>query len=94
MKCPACGCEKSQVIDSRPVEENNSIKRRRECLKCKARFTTYEIIDQQGPPHARVFTARALRGSGEEIGRGTGDRKQRAEEAAAAAALAALKENS
>jgi ribonuclease-3 len=54
----------------------------------------YEIIDQQGPPHARVFTARALRGSGEEIGRGTGDRKQRAEEAAAAAALAALKENS
>ena len=49
MKCPACGCEKSQVIDSRPVEENNSIKRRRECLACRARFTTYEIIDQMNP---------------------------------------------
>ena len=54
----------------------------------------YEIIDQQGPPHARVFTARAIRGNGEEIGRGTGDRKQRAEEAAASSALEAIKENS
>lgn len=49
MKCPACGCEKSTVIDSRPVEENNSIKRRRECVECRRRFTTYEIIDQQNP---------------------------------------------
>ena len=49
MKCPACGCEKSQVIDSRPIEENNSIKRRRECLGCRTRFTTYEVIDQMNP---------------------------------------------
>ena len=45
MKCPSCGYEDSKVIDSRPVEENNSIKRRRECLSCHARFTTYEIIE-------------------------------------------------
>ena len=49
MKCPSCGCEKSTVIDSRPFDENNSIKRRRECVECKRRFTTYEIIDQQNP---------------------------------------------
>ena len=49
MKCPSCGYEDSKVIDSRPVEENNSIKRRRECLSCHARFTTYEIIDQTTP---------------------------------------------
>ena len=49
MKCPSCGFEDSKVIDSRPVEENNSIKRRRECLSCHARFTTYEIIDQMNP---------------------------------------------
>ncbi len=49
MKCPTCGYEDSKVIDSRPVEENNSIKRRRECLSCHARFTTYEIIDQTTP---------------------------------------------
>ncbi len=49
MKCPSCGYEDSKVIDSRPVEENNSIKRRRECLYCHARFTTYEIIDQTIP---------------------------------------------
>ena len=49
MKCPVCGYEDSKVIDSRPIEENNSIKRRRECLGCRARFTTYEIIDQTNP---------------------------------------------
>ena len=49
MKCPACGYEDSKVVDSRPVEENNSIKRRRECLSCHTRFTTYEIIDQMNP---------------------------------------------
>ena len=49
MKCPSCGCEKSTVIDSRPFDENNSIKRRRECVECKRRFTTYEIIDQMNP---------------------------------------------
>lgn len=45
MKCPYCGYFDSKVIDSRPVEENNSIRRRRECLECHSRFTTYEIID-------------------------------------------------
>lgn len=49
MRCPACGYEDSKVIDSRPVEESNSIKRRRECLRCRARFTTYEVIDQMNP---------------------------------------------
>ncbi|MBR4205198.1 MAG: transcriptional repressor NrdR [Clostridia bacterium] len=49
MKCPSCGYEDSKVVDSRPIEENNSIKRRRECLSCHARFTTYEIIDQAYP---------------------------------------------
>lgn len=45
MKCPACGYLDSKVLDSRPVEENNSIRRRRECLQCQCRFTTYEVID-------------------------------------------------
>ena len=45
MKCPYCSYHDSKVIDSRPVEENNSIRRRRECLECHARFTTYEIVD-------------------------------------------------
>jgi len=49
MKCPACGSHDSKVIDSRPVEENNSIRRRRECEKCHIRFTTYEIIDVYQP---------------------------------------------
>ena len=45
MKCPACGFAESKVIDSRHVEEGNSIKRRRECLACQKRYTTYEIIE-------------------------------------------------
>ena len=45
MKCPVCGCIDSKVIDSRPVEEGNSIRRRRECLECQKRFTTFEIIE-------------------------------------------------
>lgn len=49
MKCPSCGSPESKVIDSRPVEENNSIRRRRECLVCHTRFTTYEIIDVYQP---------------------------------------------
>ncbi len=44
MKCPACGTTDSKVIDSRPTE-TGSIRRRRECLSCGKRFTTYEIID-------------------------------------------------
>ena len=50
----------------------------------------YEIIGQDGPPHARVFTARVLRADGTELGRGQGARKQRAEEAAAQMAMKAL----
>ena len=49
MKCPVCGYFDSKVIDSRPVEENNSIRRRRECLKCQNRFTTYEVIEYTKP---------------------------------------------
>jgi transcriptional repressor NrdR len=45
MKCPYCGFIESKVIDSRPTEENNAIRRRRECLKCQKRFTTYEKIE-------------------------------------------------
>ena len=51
---------------------------------------TYEIIAQDGPPHARVFTARVLRADGTELGRGQGARKQRAEEAAAQMAMQAF----
>ncbi len=49
MKCPICSSTKSRVIDSRPVDENNSIRRRRECLECHLRFSTYEIIDVLNP---------------------------------------------
>ena len=49
MKCPHCGHEESKVTDSRPVDENSSIKRRRECLNCQARFTTYETIETIQP---------------------------------------------
>lgn len=45
MKCPFCGYEESKVIDSRPTDEGQRIRRRRECLKCTKRFTTYEIIE-------------------------------------------------
>ncbi len=45
MKCPFCGQEDTRVIDSRPAEENNSIRRRRQCDECKKRFTTYEKIE-------------------------------------------------
>lgn len=45
MKCPFCGVENTRVIDSRPVEENNSIRRRRQCDNCKKRFTTYEKVE-------------------------------------------------
>ena len=45
MKCPFCGHENTRVIDSRPAEENNSIRRRRVCDECNKRFTTYEKIE-------------------------------------------------
>lgn len=45
MKCPFCGYEESKVIDSRPTDEGEKIRRRRECIACAKRFTTYEIIE-------------------------------------------------
>lgn len=45
MKCPYCGYIMSKVLNSRPVEENKSIRRRRQCEKCEKRFTTYEKIE-------------------------------------------------
>lgn len=45
LKCPFCGYEESKVIDSRPADDGERIRRRRECIKCAKRFTTYEIIE-------------------------------------------------
>jgi transcriptional repressor NrdR len=44
MRCPKCGCEESKVVDSRPSENHEAIRRRRECLNCEHRFTTYERL--------------------------------------------------
>ncbi|MEA2078198.1 MAG: transcriptional regulator NrdR [Candidatus Marinimicrobia bacterium] len=44
MRCPNCGYEETKVIDSRPLNKENGIRRRRECEKCKYRFTTYEYV--------------------------------------------------
>lgn len=46
MKCPFCNYSDSKVVDSRPAEEGTSIRRRRECLKCGKRFTTYETVER------------------------------------------------
>jgi transcriptional repressor NrdR len=45
MKCPFCGYEENKVVDSRPVQDGRAVRRRRECLECKERFTTYEYIE-------------------------------------------------
>ena len=45
MRCPYCGYKESKVVDSRPADEGSSIRRRRECLQCEKRFTTYEIVE-------------------------------------------------
>lgn len=45
MRCPFCGFAESKVLDSRPVSEGNSIRRRRECLECQKRFTTFEVLE-------------------------------------------------
>ena len=45
MRCPYCGFRESKVVDSRPADEGSSIRRRRECLSCEKRFTTYETIE-------------------------------------------------
>ena len=46
MKCPFCGYSESKVVDSRPTEEGATIRRRRECLSCQKRFTTYEFMER------------------------------------------------
>lgn len=46
MRCPRCGCEESKVVDSRPSENNDAIRRRRECMGCGFRFTTYERCEE------------------------------------------------
>ena len=45
MRCPFCSCQDDKVVDSRPADEGMTIRRRRECVKCGARFTTYEKIE-------------------------------------------------
>ena len=45
MKCPFCGAELTKVVDSRPSDDNNSIRRRRQCESCGRRFTTYEKLE-------------------------------------------------
>jgi transcriptional repressor NrdR len=45
MKCPVCNSQDSRVLDSRPIDDGASIKRRRECPSCGKRFTTYEVVD-------------------------------------------------
>lgn len=47
MKCQFCNCADSRVVDSRPTDDGNSIRRRRECIQCGRRFTTYEKVEVQ-----------------------------------------------
>ncbi|MBN1149899.1 transcriptional repressor NrdR [candidate division WOR-3 bacterium] len=46
MRCPFCGSEDNKVVDSRPSKEGHSVRRRRECLNCSKRFTTYEYVEK------------------------------------------------
>ncbi|MBU8934475.1 MAG: transcriptional regulator NrdR [candidate division Zixibacteria bacterium] len=47
MKCPQCGHEEDKVVDSRPSQDGSAVRRRRECLECKHRFTTYEYVEHR-----------------------------------------------
>ena len=47
MKCPACGKDEDKVVESRTIGEGSSVRRRRECLSCKARFTSYERVEER-----------------------------------------------
>ncbi|MBN2183842.1 MAG: transcriptional repressor NrdR [Candidatus Krumholzibacteriota bacterium] len=47
MRCPACGHEEDKVVDSRSTKENSAIRRRRECIACAHRFTTYEYVEHR-----------------------------------------------
>ena len=55
MKCPYCGSTNTRVIDSRPVDENSSIRRRRLCDQCEKRFTTYEITELIDAVETEIF---------------------------------------
>jgi len=46
MRCPVCGCTKDRVLDTRPVDDERSVRRRRECLNCQHRFTSYEVVEK------------------------------------------------
>ncbi|MBQ8551872.1 MAG: transcriptional repressor NrdR [Clostridia bacterium] len=46
MRCPVCGCCQDKVLDTRPIDEERSIRRRRECLNCQHRFTSYETVER------------------------------------------------
>ena len=55
MRCPSCGYSESKVVDSRPSEHDTTIRRRRECLECGHRFTTYErLVDKPSPSSSRL----------------------------------------
>ena len=58
MKCPFCGADETQVVDSRVSEEGDSIRRRRRCLACEKRFTTYETVELRMP---QVVKANGIR---------------------------------
>jgi transcriptional repressor NrdR len=58
MKCPFCGADDTQVVDSRVSEEGDSIRRRRRCLACEKRFTTYETVELRMP---QVVKANGIR---------------------------------
>ena len=46
MRCPVCGCPEDKVLDTRPIDDERSIRRRRECLNCQHRFTSYETLEK------------------------------------------------
>ncbi len=60
MKCPFCGQPESKVIDSRPTDEGSRIRRRRECLECARRFTTYEMVESLPIVVVKKDTSREL----------------------------------
>lgn len=59
MKCPFCGCADTQVVDSRVSEDGNSIRRRRRCMGCEKRFTTFETADVRMPQVVKAGGHRA-----------------------------------
>ena len=60
MRCPFCHSNQNKVIDSRPSREANAIRRRRECLNCQRRFTTYEQVEETMPLIRRALGAQGI----------------------------------